>query len=103
MTPEEERELFARLARIERRLGMIGALLIGAVAAHVASRFYPDARDKYGELIALLIEILILFGLVWYFARKLAAGDRSGRADSRRAKAFVSWWGLSSVSPICCS
>ena len=71
MKPEDERELFSLLRRIDRRLTTIGCWLIGGAAVFVAIHVYEDAKGIYGELIATLISIAVCVGIGWYFVRRL--------------------------------
>lgn len=81
VTPDDERELFRQIARIDRRLGVLVAIII-AMIAFVASEYgsaefaqhWGWDREGWGVWI---IRTGILFGTILYLFREFT---RSGNA-----------------------
>jgi hypothetical protein len=71
LTPEDERELFKRLAQIERRLAVLGAVAISGLAFILAYYATEEAEQRWGIGgnwewwigCAVLLAVVLLFGL----------------------------------------
>jgi hypothetical protein len=67
MTPEDERELFRRLARIDRRLQMLGGWGIGMLALYLADRVYEGSKADWGAAMATLLAVFAAIAVGWFF------------------------------------
>ncbi len=70
MTEYEERELIQRIARIDRRIGMLGGWAAGILVAFLADETYNKAIEGGWGSVAAMIIAIALGGVVgWYFIR----------------------------------
>jgi hypothetical protein len=70
MTPEDERELFRRLARIDRRLQMFGGWGIGMLAVYLADRVYEGSKVDWGAATATLLAVVAAIAVGWFFVHQ---------------------------------
>jgi hypothetical protein len=70
MTPETEQELFRRLRRIERRLGIVGSAIVGASVAVLGGYLLGEEDTSWGAFFAIMALAVLSGGMMWFAFRE---------------------------------
>ena len=70
MSPETEQELFRRLRRIERRLGIVGSAIVGGSVAVLGGYLLGDEDTSWGAFFAIVALALLSGGMMWFAFRE---------------------------------
>jgi hypothetical protein len=70
MTPETELELFRRLRRIERRLGIVGSAIVGGSVAVLGGYLLGEEDTSWGAFFAIMALAVLSGGMMWFAFRE---------------------------------
>jgi hypothetical protein len=70
MSPETEQELFRRLRRIERRLGIVGSDIVGGSVAVLGGYLLGEEDTSWGAFFAIVALALLSGGMMWFAFRE---------------------------------
>jgi hypothetical protein len=70
MSPETEQELFRRLHRIERRLGIVGSTIVGGSVAVLGGYLLGEEDTSWGAFFAIVALALLSGGMMWFAFRE---------------------------------
>ena len=70
MSPETEQELFRRLRRIERRLGIVGSAIVGGSVAVLGGYLLGEEDTSWGAFFAIMALAVLSGGMMWFAFRE---------------------------------
>jgi hypothetical protein len=70
MTPEDQRDLFRRLARIERCLGVIGSAIAGGSVAVLGGYLLGEEDSSWAAFFAIIALAVLGGGITWVVFRE---------------------------------